>query len=106
MGILEVDGDEPNTTRLITNQPEIEQQIHDFYSNLYRKRVTSTTEADLKGFMGDIGYNMFHNSAKNKISPYVFELTKYLLRCFTASMESHQGYPASPGNSINILVKF
>ena len=73
IGLVEVESDEPGTSRLVTNQPEIEQQIHDFYSNLYRKRVTSSTDADLKGFMGDIGYNMFHNSAKNKISPYVFE---------------------------------
>ena len=41
MGILEVDGDEPNTTRLITNQPEIENEIRKFYSNLYKKRTTN-----------------------------------------------------------------
>ena len=64
MGILEVDGDEPGTTRQVTNQPEIESEIRTFYSNLYKERPTSNSDTDLRGFMGDIGYNKFQNSAK------------------------------------------
>ena len=73
MGIIEVDGDEPGTTRLITNQPEIEAQINQFYSDLYKKRETNSSDSDLKEFMGDEGYNAFKNCAKGKISPHIFE---------------------------------
>ena len=73
MGIIEVDGDEPNTTRLITNQPEIEAQINQFYSDLYKERETSSSDSDLKEFMGDEGYEAFKNCAREKISPYTFE---------------------------------
>ena len=64
MGIVEVEGDEPGTTRLITNQPEIENQINEFYKNLYSKRETKSEDSDLQGFMGNVGYNSFKDSAK------------------------------------------
>ena len=73
MGLLEVDGDEPGTTRLITNQPEIESQINSFHSELYRERETQSTDSDLKGFMGDEGYESFHNCARKKISAHIFQ---------------------------------
>ena len=47
MGIVEVDGDEPGETRLVTNQPEIEAEINKFYSELYRERVTQSNDEDL-----------------------------------------------------------
>ena len=64
IGILEVESDEPGQTRLVTNQPEIEDSINNFYSNLYSKRETSSTDTDLREFMGDAGYKIFHNCAK------------------------------------------
>ena len=64
MGIVEVEGDEPGTTRLITNQPEIENQINEFYKNLYSKRKTKSEDSDLQGFMGNVGYNSFKDSAE------------------------------------------
>ena len=73
MGILEVEGDEPGTTRLVTNQPEIEDSIKNFYAELYKKRETSSTDNDLRQFMGDVGYNQFKDSAKNNISEYEYE---------------------------------
>ena len=66
MGIVEVEGDEPGTTRLVTNQPEIEDQINSFYKELYRKRETTSTDDDLRSFMGNEGYEAFHNCAKKK----------------------------------------
>ena len=68
LGILEVDGDEPGSTRLVTNQPEIETEINNFYKELYRERATQSTDTDLQGFMGDIGYESFHNIAKKNVS--------------------------------------
>ena len=68
MGIVEVDGDEPGTTRQVINQPEIESEIRTFYSNLYKERPTTNSDTDLQGFMGDIGYNEFQNSARTKTS--------------------------------------
>ena len=73
MGILEVDGDEPGTTKQVTNQPEIESEIRTFYSNLYKERPTSNSDTDLRGFMGDIGYNKFQNSAKKNVSGTFFD---------------------------------
>ena len=73
MGILEVDGDEPNTTRLITNQPEIEDEIRKFYSNLYKKRTTNSSDTDLRAFLGHEGYEIFHNCAIRNIPEYVYE---------------------------------
>ena len=73
MGILEVDGDEPGTTKQVTNQPEIESEIRTFYSNLYKERPTSNSDTDLRGFMGDIGYNKFQNSAKKNTSGTFFD---------------------------------
>ena len=73
MGILEVDGDEPGTTKQVTNQPEIESEIRTFYSNLYKERPTSNSDTDLRGFMGDIGYNKFQNSAKTNTSGTFFD---------------------------------
>merc|ERR550532_3904418 len=44
MGIIEVDGDEPGTTKLITNQPEIEAQInHSMLTCTRRGRPTLMT---------------------------------------------------------------
>ena len=73
MGILEVDGDEPGTTKQVTNQPEIESEIRTFYSNLYKERPTSNSDTDLRGFMGDIGYNKFQNSAKKNTTGTFFD---------------------------------
>ena len=73
MGILEVEGDEPGKTKLVTNQPEIEDSIKTFYAELYRKRETSSTDDDLRQFMGDVGYNEFRDSAKKNVPSYVFE---------------------------------
>ena len=53
IGIVEVDGEEPNEVRQIINQPEIEKEIRTFYANLYRERPTRSSDADLQGFMGD-----------------------------------------------------
>ena len=73
MGILEVDGDEPNTTRLITNQPEIKDEIRKFYSNLYKKRTTNSSDTDLRAFLGHEGYEIFHNCAIRNIPEYIYE---------------------------------
>ena len=73
MGILEVDGDEPGTTKQVTNQPEIESEIRTFYSNLYKERPTSNSDTDLRGFIGDIGYNKFQNSTKTNTSGTFFD---------------------------------
>ena len=67
MGILEVDGDEPGSTRQVINQPEIETEIRSFYENLYSERPSTSSDSDLQGFMGDIGYNKFLNSAKKTL---------------------------------------
>ena len=72
MGIIEVDGDEPGTTRQVINQPEIESEIRTFYANLYKERPTTNTDTDLRGFMGDIGYNEFQNSARKKTSDTLY----------------------------------
>ena len=41
IGIVEVDGEEPNTVRQIINQPEIESEIRTFYVNLYKENLTN-----------------------------------------------------------------
>ena len=76
MGIVEVEGDEPGTTRLITNQPEIENQINEFYGNLYSKRDTKSEDSDLQGFMGNVGYNSFKDSAKKNVSQHIYEMNE------------------------------
>ena len=73
MGIVEVDGEEPNTVRQIINQPEIETEIRTFYENLYRERPTTSSEADLQGFMGTSGYDQFKDIAKKQCSPTLYE---------------------------------
>ena len=73
MGIIEVDGEEPDTVRQIINQPEIESEIRTFYANLYRERPTASSDADLQGFMGEVGYNKFQNIAKKQCSPTLYE---------------------------------
>ena len=65
---IQLEGDEPAPTKLITNQPEIEDQINKFYTELYRKREAQYKDSDLKGFMGDKGYNMFQNCARKKFT--------------------------------------
>ena len=73
IGILEVDGETPGTTRQITSQPEIEQNVRTFYENLYRERPTNSSEADIKGFMGDTAYDQFNNIFQRKIPVYTQE---------------------------------
>ena len=73
MGIVEVDGEEPNTVRQIINQPEIESEIRTFYENLYRERPTTSSEDDLQGFMGTSGYYQFKDIAKKQCSPTLYE---------------------------------
>ena len=73
IGIVEVDGEEPNTVRQIINQPEIESEIRTFYENLYRERPTNSSEADLQGFMGTSGYAHFKDIAKKQCSPTFYE---------------------------------
>ena len=69
IGVIEVDGEIPGTTRQITNQPEIEAEVRTFYENLYRERPTNSTEADIKGFMGDTAYEQFYQIFRGLGSP-------------------------------------
>ena len=73
IGIVEVEGDEPGTTRQIIHQPEIENEIRSFYENLYKARPTESSDSDLKGFMGDEGYQRFHNIAQRNVSKYTYD---------------------------------
>ena len=73
IGIVEVDGEEPNEVRQIINQPEIEKEIRTFYANLYRERPTRSSDADLQGFMGESGYGKFKDIAKKQTSPTFYE---------------------------------
>ena len=73
IGILEVEGDNPDEVRVVTHQPEIEKQINTFYTELYRKRETSSSESDLKEFMGDVGYESFKNCANKNTPNYIYE---------------------------------
>ena len=73
MGILEVEGDDPGTTRQVINQPEIETEIRSFYENLYSERPSTSSDSDLQGFMGDIGYNKFLDSAKKNTTDSLFK---------------------------------
>ena len=73
MGIIEVDGETPGTTRQIINQPEIETEIRRFYENLYRERPTNTSDADIHGFMGDAAYKEFKDIVQKKVPSYIYE---------------------------------
>ena len=73
IGIVEVDSEIPGTTRQITSQPEIEATVRAFYENLYRERPTNSSEADIKGFMGDTAYDNFHNIFQKNIPTYTQE---------------------------------
>ena len=73
IGIVEVEGDEPGTTRQIIHQPEIENEVRSFYENLYKARPTESSDSDLKGFMGDEGYQRFHNIAQRNVSKYTYD---------------------------------
>ena len=73
IGIIEVDGEIPGTTRQITNQPEIEATIRTFYENLYRERPTSSSEDDIKEFMGDTAYDQFSKIYQRNIPTYTQE---------------------------------
>ena len=44
-----------------------------FYENLYRERPTNSSEADIKGFMGDTAYDQFNNIFQRKIPVYTQE---------------------------------
>ena len=52
---------------------EIENQNTTLYTELYRKRETSSSESDLKEFMGDVGYESFKNCANKNTPNYIYE---------------------------------
>ena len=73
IGILEVDsGKKDGSTKLIESQPEIEEEIHRFYKDLYTKRATKSTKEDMKSFMGE-GYDSFENILGRKLPGTVQE---------------------------------
>ena len=73
LGVLEVDsGKGDGSTKLIESQPEIEEEIHKFYKELYRKRPAATSREDIKKFMGG-GYENFENILGKKLSSKVQE---------------------------------
>ena len=73
IGILEVDaGKGDGSTKLIESQPEIEDEIHRFYKELYKKRPTDSSEEDLKNVMGE-GYEEFENILGKKLPSTVQE---------------------------------
>ena len=73
IGILEVDaGKGDGSTKLIESQPEIEDEIHRFYNELYKKRPTESSEEDLKRVMGE-GYEDFKNILGKKLPSTVQE---------------------------------
>ena len=100
MGIIEVDGEEPDTVRQIINQPEIESEIRTFYANLYRERPTASSDADLQGFMGEVGYNKFQNIAKKQCSPTLYEnLSKDISSDEVLQAIMHGRHGVAPGIS-------
>ena len=73
IGILEVDaGKEDGSTKLIESQPEIEEEIHRFYKELYKKRPTESSTENLKNVMGE-GYSDFENILGKKLPSTVQE---------------------------------
>ena len=67
IGVLEVDaGKGDGSTKLIESQPEIEEEIHRFYKELYKKRPTDSSKEDIKNFMGE-GYEDFENILGKKL---------------------------------------
>ena len=59
LGVLEIDaGKGDGSTKLIESQPEIEDEIHKFYKELYKKRPAATSRESIKNFMGE-GFSEF-----------------------------------------------
>ena len=73
IGIIEVDGETPGSTRQIINQPEIENTIRTFYENLYKERPTGSSEEEIKDFMGDAAYDQFHKIYQRNLPLYTQE---------------------------------
>ena len=67
LGVLEVDsGIGDGSTKLIESQPEIEEEIHRFYKELYRHRQAETSREDIREFMGE-GFEHFENICGKKL---------------------------------------
>ena len=74
IGILEVaTGEEGAELKEVTLQGEIEDEINDFYSKLYAKRETNSSEDDIRDFMGETGYGMFKDSVNKKVPKPILE---------------------------------
>ena len=72
IGILEVDEGVDQAPRILRNQPEIESEIRNFYSQLYAPRVTNSSREDISDFMGE-GFSDFEQIVQKNVSSHVQE---------------------------------
>ena len=66
IGILEVDEGVDQVPRILRNQPEIETEIRNFYSQLYAPHVTNSSREDISDFMGE-GFSDFENIVQRNV---------------------------------------
>ena len=70
IGILEIDEGVDQPPRVLRNQPEIETEIRNFYSQLYAPRDTLSSRNDIRNFMGE-GFQKFENIVKTNVSQHM-----------------------------------
>ena len=76
-----------------------------FYSQLYARRETSSTEEDIRDFMGHTGYGMFKDSVNIRVPKTLESIngdlraTEVLAALKKGSTERHQARTASPESS-------
>ena len=70
IGILEIDEGVDQPPRVLRNQPEIETEIRNFYSQLYAPRDTMSSRNDIRNFMGE-GFQKFENIVQNNVSQHM-----------------------------------
>ena len=67
IGILELKEGRNRPPRVIRTQPEIEEQISNFYTDLYRERVTESSRDEIKQYesFSDVGESRVWFASKN-----------------------------------------
>ena len=68
IGILELEEGRNRPPRVIRTQPEIEEQISNFYTDLYRERATESSRDEIKQYLGE-GFDILDGICQRNVDP-------------------------------------
>ena len=68
IGILELEEGQNRPPRVIRTQPEVEEHISDFYTDLFRERATESSKDDIKNYLGE-GFDILDGICQKNVDP-------------------------------------